>query len=440
MIMFTSELTQRIIQFNPWLVKPKEGKAFFKKYLPPDYIHRDIEGALSDSGRAVLVIGPRQSGKSTLIWHALKDLIPHVLFLNMEDPLLRLGLLSSRDLTALIESEYPSIKALFIDEIQHMEEAGLFIKGIVDSKPHFAFFVTGSSSFNLRSRTRESLAGRAHRTILYPFSLQELSKNREATSKVAVGQVVNQIAKEQFIYGGYPAVFLAGSKDKKVGLLNDLVEALILRDASDIFRIKRIDAFRKLLTLLAMQIGNIANISELASLCNVNVGTINSHIEVLQESHIVKALPPFAGGKRREITSSTKIFFIDNGIRNTLINNFSEDLDLRTDAGQLFENWAFTEIQKALPLLGSLYFWRSKANAEVDFVIELAGKLAGLEVKFSQINRPKLTKSAHSFIEAYSPGNFAVLNLSLNETITVGKTEVAFITPATMDKWLKSAI
>jgi predicted AAA+ superfamily ATPase len=438
--MFTTELTQRIIQFNPWLVTPKEGKVLFKKHLPVAYIHRNAEISLHDAGKAVLIIGPRQSGKSTLIWHTIESLFPDILLLNMEDPLVRLSLASPADFMALMEKDYPFIKAVFIDEIQHMAEAGLFIKGIVDAKPRFALFVTGSSSFNLMSKTRESLAGRAHRAVLYPFSLAELVRNEKHLNKAAAAHFVDKTVEEQIIYGSYPAVYLARSKARKTGLLNDLVEALILRDASDLFKIKRVDAFRKLLTLLAVQAGNIANISELASLCNANVGTVSSHIEILEESHIVKALRPFAGGKRREITSSAKVFFIDNGIRNTLINNFTENMSLRTDAGQLFENWAFTEIQKAMPLLGSLYFWRSKANAEVDFVMDFAGKLSGVEVKFTRLDRPKLAKSSHSFIEAYSPEHFALLNLSFNETITVGKTKVAFITPAVMNNWLKTIL
>jgi predicted AAA+ superfamily ATPase len=434
--MISPELSQRIIQFNPWLVKPKAGNVLLKKYIPIPYIHREIEGSLHNAGKAVLVIGPRQSGKSTIIWHTIKELIPNVLFLNMEDPLLRLSLNSPIDFTDLVEKEYPFIKAVFIDEIQHMEEAGLFIKGIVDTKLHFSLFVTGSSSFDLRSKTRESLAGRAHRAILYPFTLTEIIKSKGTLNKVAAKHIVEETVTEQIIHGSYPAVHLARGNERKRGLLNDLVEALILRDASDLFKIKRIDAFRKLLTLLAMQIGNIANVSELASLCHANVGTVVSHIEILEESHIVKALRPFAGGKRREITSAAKVFFIDNGIRNMLINNFSENLGIRTDGGQLFENWAFTEIQKAMPLLGSLYFWRSKSNAEVDFIIDFAGKLSGVEVKFAHPDKPKLTKSAHSFIEAYAPERFAFLNLSLDEKIIVGSTEVSFITPVTMRNWL----
>ncbi|MCX5815111.1 MAG: ATP-binding protein [Proteobacteria bacterium] len=434
--MFTSELTQRIIRFNPWLLQTGRAKSLPAKYLPGTYIHRAAENLSFEASRAVLVVGPRQSGKSTLLWHLLQDVFPNVLFLNMEDPLFRIGFKSPFDLLSLIEKEYPFIKAVFIDEIQHMEEAGLFIKGLVDEKTGLSVFITGSSSFDLRSKTRESLAGRAQRTTLYPFSMQELLNNESPGNAAEVRAFVDRTVADQLLYGSYPAVHLATIRKKKIELLNDLVEALILRDASDLYRIKRVDAFRKLLNLLALQTGNMINLSEIASLCNTNVGTISSHIEILEESHIVKVLRTFAGGRRREITGAIKIFFIDNGIRNELLNGFSEDLSLRADAGQLFENWAFTELQKNMPFLGTIHFWRSKAGAEVDFVIEYGGESFGMEIKFTGLTRPGLSRSSRSFIEAYSPKRFALLNRTLEETVTVGTTEVNFITPAGLTRWL----
>ncbi|MCX5809594.1 MAG: ATP-binding protein [Proteobacteria bacterium] len=435
--MFTSELNQRIIQFNPWLVQSGGTKALPAKYLPAPYIHRTAEAVSLETTRALLVVGPRQSGKSTLLWHLLQDIFPHVLFLNMEDPLFRIGFKSSFDLMSLIEKGYPFIRAIFIDEIQHMEEAGLFIKGLVDAKTGFSVFAIGSSSFDLRSKTRESLAGRAQRTTLYPFSLQELLNNEPPGSAAAVLASIDRIVTDQLLYGSYPAVHLAPKRERKIELLNDLVEAFILRDASDLYRIKRVDAFRKLLSLLAIQTGSMVNLSEIASLCNTSVGTVSSHIEILEESHVIKVLRPFAGGKRREITGAIKIFFIDNGIRNKLLNSFSEDFSLRADAGQLFENWAFTELQKNMPFLGSIRFWRSKAGAEVDFVIEYGGKSFGIEVKFTGLTQPRLSKSSRSFIDAYAPERFALLNRSLEEIISVGATNVSFITPATFCSWLQ---
>jgi hypothetical protein len=235
------------------------------------------------------------------------------------------------------------------------------------------------------------------------------------------------------IHGSYPAVYLAPADQDRIRLLSDLAEALILRDASDLFRIKRVDVFRKLLTLLAEQAGNLVNFSELASVCRVDAGTIHAYVEILEESHIVKVVRPFTGGKRRELTTAPKIFFIDNGIRNQLLNAFSADIPLRTDKGALMENWVFSELYKRMPLTSAIHFWRSKAGAEVDFVVEQAGKIIAMEVKSADLDRPVLGRSARSFIDAYHPEQFVILNRSLETTLTIDNGQIDFQTPFNMN-------
>ncbi|HOP46412.1 MAG TPA: ATP-binding protein [Desulfobacteraceae bacterium] len=435
--MLSIEVENRIKQMNPWIIYPDKIKDTIGRFLPIEYIHRSAEKTFMQPDRAFLVVGPRQSGKSTMVWHEIHKMAPNVLFLNMEDPLLRMGCRYSADIVEHLQQNYPFIEAVFIDEIQHMEEAGLFIKGLVDAKLNLYIWVTGSSSFDLRSKTRESLAGRAARKRLLPFSLMELKHHADAPNPIAEKHTLDRIISHQLIFGSYPSIYLSEEYEEKITRLNDLVEALILRDASDLFKIKRVDAFRKLLTLLAGQIGSLLNLSELASICNVDVGTINSYIEILEESHIIKRIIPYAGGKRREIKASPKILFIDNGIRNQLLNNFSTSLDLRVDKGQLFENWAFTEIYKSLPFQDSLKFWRSKSGAEVDFVIEHAGKIYGLEIKSTPLKKTKVSKSAWSFMDAYDPEEFAILNTALEQDSIIGNKRIKFITPYSLLDWLK---
>jgi len=156
--------------------------------------------------------------------------------------------------------------------------------------------------------TRESLAGRADRLRLH-FSLSELLRKENPPNPLAARSLSDQIFTRQVIHGGYHAIYLAQSEPDRVRLLSDLSEALFLRDASDLFRIKRVDVFRKLLTLLAGQTGNLVNFSEIASICHVDAATIHAYVEILEGSHIVKVVRPFAGGKRRELTTSPKIYF-----------------------------------------------------------------------------------------------------------------------------------
>ena len=434
--MLSTEAKNRINQLNPWFAETAKGVEFLSRFLPKEYVHRASEDTPLHPDRALLIIGPRQSGKSTLAWHMLQSFAPNVLFLNMEDPLLRMACKSPVDFVEAFNRDYRFAKALFIDEAQHMEEAGLFVKGLVDARLGVPILVTGSSSFHLASRTRESLAGRATRQHLLPFSLAELLNHAAPTNPVARSEACRRIIDHQLILGSYPAVYLEAENREKVMLLNDLVDALILRDASDLFRIKRIDAFRKLLALLAGQIGNLLNLSELASVCNVDVGTISSYIEILQQSHVIRRVQPYAGGKRREITGTPKVFYVDNGIRNQLTNNFSGDLDLRTDKGQLLENWVFSEIAKRLPFRSSLKFWRSKAGAEVDFVIEHGEATYAVEVKSAGLKRPQISRSARSFIEAYRPQQLCIVNTELEQTLQVDQTIVQFLTPCSLDVWL----
>jgi predicted AAA+ superfamily ATPase len=432
------EVENRIRQMNPWIVHPEKAAGFLDRFIPREYVHRAVEATPFHSNRALLIVGPRQSGKSTMAWHMLKDLAPDVLFLNMEDPLLRTGCDAPIDFAEFIRENFSNLKALFIDEIQHMDEGGLFIKGLVDAHLGIPLLVIGSSSFDLRSKTRESLTGRATRRLLMPFSITEMMKCAAPQNPLASRHIFEQIFTNKLVFGSYPSVYLSPGQDEKLMLLSDLVESLILRDASDMFRIKRIDAFRKLLTLLAGQIGNLVSYSELASICNIDVGTLNAYIEILEESHIVKRVRPFAGGKRREIIGAPKVFFLDNGIRNQLLTSFSRQLSLRTDKGQLLENWVFAEIYKTLPIQSSVKFWRSKAKAEVDFVIEHGGGIFGLEVKFSSLKAAKVSRSSWSFIEAYHPQKFAVLNLTLEQRLTARTKEIHFLTPRSLFPWLGS--
>ncbi|PQP34622.1 hypothetical protein C6A37_06835 [Desulfobacteraceae bacterium SEEP-SAG9] len=434
--MLNPEVENRIRQINPWLVNPQKASVFAERYMPEIYIDRRIEETPSRPNRALLIVGPRQAGKSTMVWHRLLAQAPNLLLLNMEDPLIRTGCSDPVNLVEYIRARINFIKVIFIDEIQHMDEAGLFVKGIVDARLNLPLYVTGSSAFDLRSKTKESLAGRASRRQLMPFDMREILKHIDPPNPLSEKHACNQIISHQLVFGSYPSVYLSPETDEKVLLLSDLLEALILRDASDLFKIKRVDAFRKLLFLMAGQIGNLVNLSEIASICQVDVGTINAYIEILEESHVVKKISPFAGGKRREITTAPKVYFIDNGIRNQLLNNFSTALDLRTDKGQLLENWVFSEIYKSLPFQSSIRFWRSKSRAEVDFIIDHRGKIHALEVKFSSIKQTKLSRSAWSFIKAYKPHNFTVLNTSLEYSGFIDGQKVTFITPPNLPNWL----
>ncbi|MBI4858918.1 MAG: ATP-binding protein [Candidatus Riflebacteria bacterium] len=437
------DVRERLRILNPWLTcSPGEGRALLQRFLPARYVARRASPRQVGDEHAVIVVGPRQAGKSTLTWHHLEPLFPSVLFLNAEDTLVREACASAGELADLIRRGYPGLKVVFLEEAQHLTEAGLLVKGLVDARLGVQVWVTGSSSYHLCARTRETLAGRATRVKVLPFSLPELLAH-EAGDLGPEGRnsVADRLVARQLILGSFPAVWLAGDDGVRQRLLFEYVESFVLRDASDVHRVRNVPAFRRLLGLIAVQMGNLVNLAALGATCGVDAATIDSYLEILDESHVVTRLRPYAGGRRRELTQAPKLYFVDSGLRNALRNDFSPELATRIDAGALLENWAFAEITKCLDLLDGLGYWRSTNGAEVDFVIEHAGEVAGLEVKASVLRRPEITRSSRSFLEAYKPRRFAVLNLGLHDSvIEVGQTAVAHLTPRTFHTWLETIL
>ena len=325
------------------------------------------------------------------------------------------------DLETLLERPV----TLFFEEAQHLDEAGLFLKGLVDRRPGVPILVTGSSSFHLRSRTRESLAGRASRTRLLPFSLAEVTSDLADKPEAIHRRALDERFQRHTRYGGYPEVWLSPTPET---MLTDLVEAIILRDASDLFHIARPDAFRRLLRLAAHQAGNLVNVSEWASILGVSRQTVSSYLEILESSHVVAVVPPFVGGRRAEITSMPKIFLVDNGVRNRLLHDFKPH-DERTDKGPTLENWVFTELWKELPDGASLHFWRSSSGAEVDFVVVRGDTIVAVEVKSERLRQAKIPRASRSFVRAYEPRRLLLVNMGFGGEEALEGTDVRWIHP-----------
>jgi predicted AAA+ superfamily ATPase len=225
--------------------------------------------------------------------------------------------------------------------------------------------------------------------------------------------------------GGYPPVVLSEMPQNE---LTTLVESFVVKDASDRFRIRNIPAFRKILEMAASQIGNLCNYSEWAQVAGISVESTRDYTSLLVNAHVIKLVPPFVGGKRAEITSTPKVFFLDNGVRNRLFGGFSP-LQRRSDHGALIENYVFTELVKSInPLLDEVRFWRSKSGAEVDFVVNRSGEIEAWEVKAGNA-RGRISRSARSFIDAYKPAEFYVVNSSVHEALKIGETTVRFLLP-----------
>ena len=355
-------------------------------------------------GRAKLIVGPRQAGKSTFTWSHVRDRDPQsVLFLLAEEERVATWCTSATGFLSDLLTEFPSIRTIFLDEAQQLAEAGLFLKGLVDAGRGLDLLVTGSGAFHLESKTRESLAGRAVRRRLLPLSIQEIVAHEGHRVPAVARKRRRAVALRQMVFGGYPAVWRSPSPQDE---LREIVEAFVLRDASDRFRIERPDAMRRILQLAAGQVGQMANLSEWASVASVAASTVADYLSILEETWVIAQLRPFSGGKRREITHARRVHFYDPGIRNALLSAFDVDVVRRSDRGALLETLVFAELARCLPLDATIRYWRAKGGAEVDFVVQRGERLVAVEVKGRDQGR--LSRSLRSFIGAYQPAHAIV--------------------------------
>lgn len=413
------QLRRVLLAENPWL-RGEDLSVWIRRFLPESYIPRRM--ALAADHRVVLVVGPRQAGKSTLIWKTLAAANEPVLLLNCEDPTIREWLTSPAAFLADLGEWMDQVRTLFFEEVQRLPEAGLFLKGLVDRRTGLRIYATGSSSFDLEATTRESLAGRAQRHLLLPLSLEEMAETSTG-SPLAQEERRAELLRKMTVFGGYPTVLTADDPPREIATL---VEAFVVRDASDRFRIRHTAAMRKILELASSQVGNLVNLSEWAGLSNVSHDTVSDYCQLLEETHLLRLVRPFVGGKRAEITSARKVYFLDNGIRNQLFGGFHPLAD-RADRGALWENFAFTELAKTVhPLLDGLSTWRSKSGAEMDFVVEHQGRLLACEIKTGDA-RATLSRSARSFVEAYQPEQLLIVNREVYPDVSLGETRVRFL-------------
>lgn len=453
-----------LARYNPWLEHPERQQEMLKERLPKNYVKR---GQALEIDRAGLVVGPRQAGKTTWIVHELSTETLPVLLINCEEPIIRELFRSPAEALNALKGVLQRDTILYLEEIQQLENAPLFIKGLVDLEPKRKIVATGSASFQFGSRVRESLAGRVHRVRLLPFSLAEVTSprknflrhevegtsvegNKMVESGLADASIVPPVNPQTIeaiqdnsrraawerlvVYGGYPRCWFSLTP---ANVLRELVEAFVLRDISDLGKIDHPRSFRRLLELSSASVGNLINISEWASQAEIARTTVSRYLDIASQAHLLRLVPPFAGGKRVEVTGRPKVFMLDNGIRNTMFGGFGGPPTKRSDLGVLWENAVYTEILKSCDLLDEVYFWRTKNGAEVDFVFRRRGEIAGIEVKAGVFKKPKLSRAVRSFIDAYKPKLFCVVNASLNTKLDVDGTPVFFVRPWEMDGLLK---
>jgi len=360
-------------------------------YIKKNMYQRILENIVKakiGSGKAIIIVGARQVGKTTLVKDLLKE--KDYLFFDADDPTIR-QLLSNPN-TEQIRTFLGDYKTVFIDEAQRINGIGLTLKIITDQFKDVQLFVSGSSSFDLGNKLNEPLTGRKWEYELFPISWEEFEK-KEGFIK-SEQQVENRL-----LYGFYPEVLNNQGKEREV--LKNLASSYLYRDILSFSEIRKPEILDNLLLALALQIGSEVNYNELAQTIGVNKITIQKYIDILEKGYIVFRLNSFSRNLRNEIKRNRKIYFYDNGIRNIIIGNFNQ-LKLRTDIGALWENFLISERVKQnnyKNTFARMYFWRTKQQQEIDFVEEKDGKIFGFEFKWKSKSKIKLSET---FVKTYN--------------------------------------
>lgn len=345
---------------------------------------------MNDS-KAIIILGPRQVGKSTLLEQLKENFEEPVLWLNGDEPDVRamLSNAGSVQLKALLGKT----KTLIIDEAQRVENIGLLLKLLIDQLKTIKVIAIGSSSFDLSNSIKEPLTGRKWEYSLYPFSFQEMVKEHGFLHE-------NRMLEHRLIYGYYPEI--AVNQGDEIPRLKQLVDSYLFKDILIWERILKPEKLEKLVQALAFQIGSEVSYNELGRLAGLDNKTVENYIQILEKAFIIFRLPAFAKNLRNELKKSRKIYFFDNGLRNAVVNQFNS-LNLRNDVGALWENFLISERVKFTAynnLYANKFFWRTLAQQEIDYIEEYDGKIFAYEFKWNEHSKAKFPKK---FMETYHP-------------------------------------
>lgn len=356
------------------------------------YLRRQAEQPLKDilaGDKVAVILGARQVGKTTLVEQVLRE--QGAVFLNFDVEVDKARFLSAAALApsaALCSLGNPSV--LVIDEAQRLPEASRIIKGWHDARVPARFLLLGSSSLNLLDQAAESLTGRNRKLVLPPLLFSEtLGAQVWYRPEAAPDHLQRHFAPQlraclmqRLAFGSYPEVV---TSDRPTPLLRELSADYLWKDVLQTGLVKTPDLIKRLLLLLAHQAGSEVSVNELATQLQMARPTVDRYLDLLEQTFVIFRLPSFSTNPRKEIAKGQKIFFWDTGIRNALLNAFSTD-EFRPDIGNLWESWSIAEVAKHNVLLGSpaeLFFWRTRAQSEVDLVVKQASGLRAFELKWS---------------------------------------------------------
>ncbi len=365
------------------------------------HIENTVKKRMADE-KAIVIMGPRQSGKTTMVRNIVRNSGKEFLWFNGDDADTRD--VFSKPTTTRLKSLIGKKKILVIDEAQRIENIGLCIKIIVDTIKTVKVIATGSSSFDLANKVNEPLTGRKWEFQLLPLSIAEMSEHHNFLEE-------KRLLERRLIYGYYPDIVNhPGDETERLQLLSD---SFLYKDILMWERILKPEKLERLVQSLALQLGNQVNFTELGRQCGLDNETAEKYVNLLEKAFVIYRLPAFGRNLRTELKKSRKIYFYDNGLRNAVIKQFGT-IPLRNDIGALWENFLVGERKKWMFNTGKFantYFWRTLNQEEIDYIEDKNGKLSAFEFKWNPKRKVKFPKNflrtyPGSETEVISPENF----------------------------------
>jgi predicted AAA+ superfamily ATPase len=359
------------------------------------HLHQELEMLLF-KGKAIIIFGARQVGKTSLIKNIIKD--KSFLWLNGDEPDTQLLLenITSDRLKAIVGNH----TILVIDEAQMIHNIGLLIKRMVDNFPKIQVIASGSSAFELADKTKESMVGRKEELQLFPLTFSEMVLHTNFIEE-------SRLMPHRLVYGYYPEVVSNPGKEEKI--LNDLVDGFLYKDILNLEGIKKSATLQRLVQMLAFRIGSEINYASLGNDLGINRLTVEKYIDILEKNFIIFSLHAFSKNQDNELKKGRKIYFWDLGLRNRIIKNF-KPIELRDDIGSLWENFIISERKKKLTYnqnFADSYFWRNTQQAEIDYLEIKNQDIDAFEIKYSPNKKVNFTKS---FTKNYQPKSTQVIN------------------------------
>jgi len=363
-------------------------------------INRQLESKIKtklNTRKAIILLGARQVGKTTLLKNLFHDK-NDVLWLNADEEDVR-NLFDQASSTRL-KAIFGNAKLIVVDEAQRIPNVGLRFKLITDEIPEVQLIASGSSAFELANNLNEPLTGRKWEFQMYPISFSEMVKHHGLLAE-------NRMIPHRLLYGYYPEI--VNNPGNEIAVLKQLTDSFLYKDILMLEQIKKSETIITLLKALAYQIGNQVSSNELAQICKIDSKTIDKYISLLEKSFIIFRLNSFSRNIRNELRKSKKIYFYDLGIRNALINNFSQ-IENRQDLGALWENFLIAERLKQNQYhekWRNTYFWRNTEQNEIDYIEEYNDELYAYEFKWNPNAKARLSKS---FIKGYPNAQYKVIH------------------------------